>query len=174
MLRAPLWQVAEKGKPVSPQSLNFQRLLGTEIVKSRVIPAAAGVTGDFKTVDQQDPMLESQTITIKAIRIAAMVNEPLKRFVQIDKKLIVINGDIFEHLPSKTMCPTWLYEEMARADLKLLLTTCTTFSTRRQRGASMMISTRRALATRCRFPSSVGQPNPSQREILRCSTFAGC
>ena len=30
--------------------LNVQRVLGTEITKSCVVPAAAGVTGDFKTV----------------------------------------------------------------------------------------------------------------------------
>ena len=60
MLRAPLWQVAENGKPVSPQILNVQRLLGTEVA------AAAGVTGGFKTVQKQDPMLESQISTVKA------------------------------------------------------------------------------------------------------------
>ena len=116
MLRAPLWQVAEKGKPVSPQILNVQRLLGIEVAKSRVVPAAAGVTGDFKTVEQQDPMLASQIITVKATRIAALANEPPKRFLEINKNLIVINGDIFEHLAPEAMCPTWLYEEMARAD----------------------------------------------------------
>ena len=52
MVRAPLWQVAEKGKPV-------QKLLGQEPTKSRVVPPAAGVTGDFKTVEQQDPLLSS-------------------------------------------------------------------------------------------------------------------
>ena len=116
MLRAPLWQVAEKGNPVSPQILNVQRLLGTEIAKSRVVPAAAGVTCHFKTVEQQDRMLESQIFTTKATRIAAQVNEPAKRLMEIDKNLIVINGDIFEHLAPGMMCPTCLYEEMARAD----------------------------------------------------------
>ena len=116
MLRAPLWQVAEKGRPVSPQILNVERLLGTEIAKSRVVPAPAGVTGDFKTVEQQHPMLESQVMTIKATQIAALVNEPPKRFLDIDKNLIVINGDIFEHLVPETMWPTWLCEEIARAD----------------------------------------------------------
>ena len=116
MLRARLLQVAEKGKSVSPQILNVQRLLGTEIAKTRVVPAAARVTGDFKTVEQRDPMLESQTITIKATQIAALVNEHPKRFLEIDKNLTVINGDIFEHLAPEMMCPTWLYEEMARAD----------------------------------------------------------
>ena len=96
--------------------LNVGRLLGTELTKSRVVPAAAGVTGDFKTVEQQDPLLASQTITIQATRIAALVHEPPKRLVDIDKNLIVINGDIFEHLDPQTMCPAWLYEEMARAD----------------------------------------------------------
>ena len=116
MIRAPLWQVAEKGKPVPMKILNVQRLLGTEITKSCVVSAAAGVTGEFKTVEQQDPLLVSQTITIKATRIAALVHEPPKRFFEIDKNLIVINGDIFEHLDPETMCPAWLYEEMARAD----------------------------------------------------------
>ena len=115
MLRAALWQVAEKGKPVSPQFLNVQRLLGTEVARSRVVLAPAGVTGDLKTVEQQDPMLESQIITIKATGVAALVNEPLNWFLEIDKKLIVIKGNIFEHLAPETMCPTWLYKEMARA-----------------------------------------------------------
>ena len=44
MLRAPLWQEAQKGKPVSPQGLNVRELLGSEVTKSRVVPASAGVT----------------------------------------------------------------------------------------------------------------------------------
>ena len=116
VLRAPLLQMAEKGKPVPMKILNVQRLLGTEITNSRVVLAAVGVTGDFKTVEQQDPLLASQTIKIKATRIAALVNDPAKRFMEIDKNLIVINGDIFEHLDAGTMCPDWLYEEMARAE----------------------------------------------------------
>ena len=66
MIRAPLWQVAEKGKPASLKILNVQKLLGQEPTKSCVVPPAAGVTGDFKTVEQQNPLLSSQTITIKA------------------------------------------------------------------------------------------------------------
>ena len=66
MLRAPLWQVAEKGKPVPAKILNAETLLGTEVTSSRVVRAAAGVTGDFKTVEQQDQLLASQTTTIKA------------------------------------------------------------------------------------------------------------
>ena len=116
MIRAPLWQVAAKGKPVPMKILNLQRLLGTEITKSCVVPPAAGVTGDFETVEQQDPLLASQTITIKATRIAALVHEPPKLFMEIDKNLIVINGDMFENLDPETMYPAWLYEEMARAD----------------------------------------------------------
>ena len=64
----------------------------------------------------QDPLLSSQTITIKATRIAALAQDPPRRFIEIDKNLIVINGDIFQHLAPKMMCPAWLYEEMARAD----------------------------------------------------------
>ena len=36
MIRAPLWQVAEKGKPASLKILNVQKLLGQEPTKSRV------------------------------------------------------------------------------------------------------------------------------------------
>ena len=60
--------------------------------------------------------LATQTITIKATRIAALAHDPPMRFIDIDKNLIVINGDIFEHLAPEMMCPAWLYEEMARAD----------------------------------------------------------
>ena len=81
-----------------------------------MVPPAAGVTGDFKTVEQQDSLLSSQTITIKATRIAALAHDPPRRFIEIDKNLIIINGDIFEHLAPEMMCPAWLYEEMARAD----------------------------------------------------------
>ena len=45
-----------------------------------------------------------------------MTHDPPKRFMEIDKNLIIINGDIFEHLAPETMCPAWLYEEMAHAD----------------------------------------------------------
>ena len=116
MIRAPLWQVAEKGKPAPLKILNVQKLLGQEPPKSRVVPPAAGVTDDFKTVEQQVPLLSSQTITIKATRIAALAHDPPRRFFEIDKNLIVINGNIFEHLTPGMMCPAWLYEEMARAD----------------------------------------------------------
>ena len=60
MIRAPLWQVAEKGEPASLKILNVQKLLGEEPTKSRVVPPAAGVTGDFKTVEQQDPLTRSR------------------------------------------------------------------------------------------------------------------
>ena len=39
--------------------------------------------------------------------------------MEIDKNLIVINDDIFEHLAPEMMCPAWLYGEMARADILL-------------------------------------------------------
>ena len=116
LLRALSWHEEAKGKPVSPYIANIRRLLGTEVAKRRVLPAAAGASGEFKTVEQQDPMAASQIITLKATRIAALVNEPPKRFLEIEKRMIAINGDIFEHLATKTMCTTWLYEEMARAD----------------------------------------------------------
>ena len=116
IIRPPLWQVAEKGKPASLKILNVQKFLGQEPTRSRVVPPAAGVTGDSKTVEQQDPLGSSQTITIKATRIAALANDPPRRFIEIDKKLIVINSHIFEHLAPEMMCPAWLYEEMPRAD----------------------------------------------------------
>ena len=116
MIRAPLWQVAEKGKPASLKILNVQKLLGQEPTKSRVAPRAFRVTGDFKTVEQQDPLLSSQTIEIKATQIAALPHDPPRRFIEIDKNLIVTNGDIFEHLAPEMMCPVWLYEEMVRVD----------------------------------------------------------
>ena len=116
MICAPLWQVAEKGKPASLKILNVQKVLGQEPTKSRGVPPAAGVTGDFKTVQQQDPLLSSQTITVKATRIAALAHDSPRRVIEIDKNLIVINGDIFEHLAPEMMCRAWLYEEMARAN----------------------------------------------------------
>ena len=116
MIRAPLWEVAEKGKLACLKFLNVQKLPGQEPTQSRVVPQAAGVTGDFKTVEQQDQLLASHTITIKATRNAALTHDPPRRFIEIDKNLIVINGDIFEHLAPEMMCPAWLYEEMARAD----------------------------------------------------------
>ena len=39
-----------------------------------------------------------------------------RRFIEIDRNLIVINDDMFEHLAPEMMCPAWLYEEMAHAD----------------------------------------------------------
>ena len=117
MIRAPLWQVAEKGKPASLTILNVQNLLGQEPTKSRVVPPAAGVTGDFKTVEQQDPLLATETITIKLTPSADLAHDPSRRFIEIDKYLIVINGDIFEDLAPEMMCPAWLSEEMARADI---------------------------------------------------------
>ena len=66
MLSAQLWHEAEKGNPVSPQIANVRRLWGTEVAKSRALPAAAGLTGVFKTVEQQDRMATNQIITVKA------------------------------------------------------------------------------------------------------------
>ena len=116
MIRAPLWQLAKKGNAAALKIFNVQKLLGQEPTKSRMVPPAAGVTGDFKTVEQQDPLLSSETITIKATRIAALPHDPRRWFIEIDKNVIVINGDIFEHLAPEMMCPAWLHEEMARAD----------------------------------------------------------
>ena len=88
--------------------LNVQKLLGQEPTRSRVVPPPAGVAGDLKTMEQQDPSLSSQTISVKATRIAAMTHDPPKRFMEIDKNLIIINGDIFHppsHPPSELLLP---------------------------------------------------------------------
>ena len=61
-------------------------------------------------------MLTSQIITFRATQIAALANEPLKRFPETNKTLTVIKGNIFEHLATEAICPTWLYEEMGRAN----------------------------------------------------------
>ena len=116
MLRAPLWHLADKGKPASPQIANVRRLLCSDFAKSRVPPAAAGLPGDFKTVEQVDLDATNSNIKVKAARIAALVNEPPKGLCEIDETLIIINCNIFEHLAPETMCPTRLYDEMARTD----------------------------------------------------------
>ena len=116
MLRAHLWQQPEKGKHVPPQIASVRKLLGSPIAKSRVVPAAAGVPGDFKTVEMVDPDARNQMIRVKTSRITALENLPPKRFQEIDKTLLIVNGHLFEHLAPATMCPTWLFDEMARAD----------------------------------------------------------
>ena len=131
MIRAPLWQVAEKGKPVALKILNVQKLLGQEVTRSRVVPSAAGVTGDIKTVEQQDPLLASHTITMKATRIAALAHDRPKRFMEIDKNLIVINATYLNILLlrrcARPGCMNgWRVLIHLSAVLKLLLTTCTT------------------------------------------------
>ena len=116
MLHAQLWHQPEKGKPVSPQNATLRKHLGSEVAKSRVVPAAVGVPGDFKTVEMVDPDATTRMIRVRKIRIAARGNEPPKRFWEIDNTMFIINGDPFEHLASETMCPTWLYDKMAGAD----------------------------------------------------------
>ena len=68
-----------------PQRSVLEEQREAEATKSRVVPPAASVTGDFKTVEQQDPLLASQIITIKATRIAALAHDPPKRLMEIDK-----------------------------------------------------------------------------------------
>ena len=106
----------ERQTRLPEQSSTSKKFLGQEPTKSRVVPPAAGVTGDFKAVEKQGPLLSSQNITIKATRIAELAHDPPSWFFEIDRNLIVINGDIFEHLAPEMMRPAWLYEEMARAD----------------------------------------------------------
>ena len=116
MLRAQLWHPAEKGNLVSAPIANVRRLLGSDVGKSRLLPAAAGVNDDLKTVEQVKPDATNRIIKVKATRNAALVNQPPKRFLKIDKTIILINGDVLEHLPPETMCRTGLYDVMARTD----------------------------------------------------------
>ena len=139
MLRTLLRQEAEKGKPISPQILNVRRFLGTEFAKSRVVRAATGVTGDFNTVEHQDPMLISQIITVKATRIAALVSEPP---TATHLNILTPRGCARPGCMKK-----WRVQTRSSADLKLSLAICTKFWTRRQTGASMMIFMHRAWAT---------------------------
>ena len=67
-------------------------------------------------MEQQDADKTDGIITVKVSQTAALVKEPPKRFLEIDKTLIIIFGDIFEHPAPETMCSTWLYDEMARTD----------------------------------------------------------
>ena len=99
--------------------------------------------------------------------------------MEIDKNLIIINGDIFEHLAPETMCPAWLYEEMARADTLVCGSKTVAenmfhvLETEAERRLNDDFKSR-ALATCCLFPSSVGQSNRSLQGILQRLTFAGC
>ena len=71
---------------------------------------------DAKIVEQVHPDATNLIIKVEATQIAALVKEPPRWLSGIDKTMIIINGDIFEHLPLEAMCPTWLYDEMARTD----------------------------------------------------------
>ena len=51
-------------------------------------------------------MPQNQIIRVKATLIVILVNQPAKRFLELNKTLIVINSDIFEHLAPNTKCPT--------------------------------------------------------------------
>ena len=116
MLRAQLWHQPEEGKPVSPQIATCLKHLGWVVAKSRVVPAAVGVPSDLKAVETVDPDARTLMIRVKTKCIAALAHEPPKRFLEIDKTMIIINGDLFQHLAPETMCPTWLFDEMAGAD----------------------------------------------------------
>ena len=104
-MRAQLWHPAEYCNSATPQIANVRRLLGSEIAKGRLLPATAGVTGDFKTVKQEDLHATNQIIVLRVTRIAALMNEPRRRFLEIDKTMIITNGGIFEHLPPRDDVP---------------------------------------------------------------------
>ena len=116
MIRALLWQVAQKGKPASLKILNVQKLLGQEPTKSRVVFPAAGL---LVTSRRWNSRIHYWQVKLSQLRRPEMQHWPaIPRgcFFEIDKNLIVINGDIFEHLAPEMMCPAWLYEEMVRVD----------------------------------------------------------
>ena len=52
---------------------------------------------------------------MKTTLIAALVNGLPKPFLEIDKTLIIVNGDLFQQLAPRTMWPTWHFEEMTSA-----------------------------------------------------------
>ena len=95
---------------------SVRKMLGSPIVKTRVVPRAPGVPSDFKTVEKVDPDDSTQMIKVKTIRMTALANPPPKRFQEIGKTLMILNGDLFEHLPPATMCPLRLFDEMARTE----------------------------------------------------------
>ena len=81
-----------------------------------MVPAAVRVPADFKTVEMLDPDARNQNIIVQTTHIVALANEPLERFLENDKTLIIINGDLLEQIASETNCPTWLFDETAGAD----------------------------------------------------------
>ena len=105
MQRAHLWQQPEKGKHLSPQITSVLKLLRSPIIKSHVVRAAAGGPSDFKTVQMVDLGDISKMIRVKMTRVTAPANAPHKRFQEIDMRLIIVNADLFQHLPQVTMCP---------------------------------------------------------------------
>ena len=119
MIRAPLWQVAEKGKHVSMKILNVQRLLGTEVTKSRVVPQLLALLVTSRQWNSRIPYRQVKLSQLRRPELQLSPKKNPKRFMEIDKNLILINGHIFEHLAPDTMCAAWLYEEMARADTLL-------------------------------------------------------
>ena len=80
---------------------------------SEISGAVSGVTTPGASRLQASQSQERSTTMQrlhKATRIAALAHDPPRRFIEIDKNLIVINGDIFEHLAPEMMCPAWLYD----------------------------------------------------------------
>ena len=68
MLRAQLEHQPEKGMPASPQIPTVRKHFGSEVAKSRVVPAAVGVPGSFKTVEMVGVDAISQMIIVKTTR----------------------------------------------------------------------------------------------------------
>ena len=124
-------------------------------------------------------MVTNQIITVRAAQIATLVKEPPKRFLEIDKTLIIIKGDIFEHLAPKAKSPTSLYEEMARADTLIcgsqtVVDNMYEVLDRKTRWRLNDDFTAPRIGNMLRIPSLVGQPKTSQPAILLCSTLADC
>ena len=117
MLRAWLWQHLEKRKPLNAQIAAVRKHFGSDFAKSRVLPAAVGVRGEWEMVEIANPDARNQIIRVKATPITALPNECPKQFSEINKTLMIVNGDLFKHLAPETMCPTWLFDYMTRANI---------------------------------------------------------
>ena len=104
----------EKRQASPPTNCQCPKIVG--IAHHQEPCGACSVPGDFKTVEMVDPDDTSRTIRVKMIRMMSLANTPPKRFQEIDKTLLNARGDLFEHLPPATMCPLWLFDEMAGAE----------------------------------------------------------
>ena len=134
----------KKTSPIFPQIAAVRKHFVSEVDKSPVLPAAVGLPGEWKMVEIADSDARNQMIRVKATPITALPNECPKRFSEIDKTLSIVNGDLFKHLAPETMCPTWLFDYMTRANIlisgsRTVIMNLQSFCTWRMTGARMKI-----------------------------------